>query len=298
MPSLFDRIRAGWSAGKACLEVLRNDKALLAFPLLSGLAGLVVLASFAVPLVIIKPAFLQADWNGGHIAAGEVPVWFWAMAFAFYFCNYFVIYFFNAALVHCALSHFRHRPVTAGEGLSAAMRRWPQLVAWAFVSATVGLILKLIENSHQKAGALISAIVGGAWTVVTYFVVPVLVVERVGPFQAIQRSWQILRKTWGEAIGGHLGVGWALLPFWLLGVLVVVLGGVIMFKIPVLGGVLLAFGLIYFFVLGLVDATLKGILLGALYLYSTKGEVPDEFDRDTLDESFARKSGGRWTRES
>jgi Family of unknown function (DUF6159) len=289
MLSFFDRLRAGWTAGKSCFEVLRNDKRLIVFPILSGLSALVVLLSFGIPLAIIKPAFLSAVMDERHVDLQHTPIWFWIVAFLFYFCNYFVIYFFNAALVHCAISHFRREPVPPSEGLRAAGRRFPELLAWAFVSATVGLILKLIENANEKIGSFVSAILGSAWTVVTYFVVPVLVVERVGPMQAIQRSWQILRKTWGESIGGHIGVGWALLPFWLLGVLVAVLGALAMMKSAVLGVALVAIAILYFLALGLVDATLKGILLGALYLYSTNGEVPEEFERGALDQSFTPK---------
>lgn len=287
--SFLDRLRAGWVAGKSCLEVLRNDKSLIVFPLLSGLAALIVLASFALPLAVIKPAFLSTILNQHHVNARETPPWFWVVAFAFYFCNYFVIYFFNAALVHCAIQHFRREPVTAGDGLRAAVRRLPELLAWSLVSATVGLVLRMIENANEKFGAFVSAILGSAWTVVTYFVVPVLVVERVGPLSAIQRSWQILRKTWGESIGGHAGVGWALLPFWLIGILVAVLGAMLLSKSAALGIAMIGVAVVYFLILGLVDATLKGILVGALYLYSTHGEVPAEFDRESLDQSFTPK---------
>src|SRR5262249_2561179 len=200
----------------------------------------------AVRVLFIRPAFLAAVMDDRHMDVEHTPTWFWIVAFFFYFCNYFVIYFFNAALVHCAISHFRREPVPPSEGLRAAGRRLPELLAWAFVSATVGLILRLIENANEKIGSFVSAILGSAWTVVTYFVVPVLVVEGVGPMQAIQRSWQILRKTWGESIGGHAGVGWALLPFWLIGILVAILGALAMVKSPILGFALVAIAILYF----------------------------------------------------
>jgi hypothetical protein len=280
---MFDRFRVGFTAAGACLEVLRRDKKLVVFPLLSGLSCLVVLASFAIPLVVWRPFSEGRD-------VGRAPPWFWAVAFAFYFCNYFVIYFFNAALVSCALCHFRGMPASAGDGLRAAARRLPELAAWSLVSATVGLVLKGIENTHEKAGVWFSAILGGVWSVVTYFVVPVLVVEQVGPLQAVKRSGQVLARTWGESIGGHVGVGWALLPFWLLGVLLAVLGFFALAQSPPLGAVVIAVAVVYMLVLGLVDATLKGILLSALYLYATQGEVPDEFDREAMAHSFAAKA--------
>jgi hypothetical protein len=98
-----------------------------------------------------------------------------------------------------------------------------------------------------------------------------------------------LGKTWGESIGAHAGVGWALLPFWLLGVLFAFVGVLAIAAVPLLGFTIVALVVVYFLILGLVDATLKGILLGALYLYSTHGDVPEEFERDALNQSFVPK---------
>jgi hypothetical protein len=288
MFSFFDRLSTGWTTAGACVDVLKRDKKLIVFPLLSGISCLIVLASFAIPLAVAKPKFLTAFMDEGA-DVHQTPIWFWAVLFLFYFVNYFVIYFFNSALVYCALSHFRGEPASADDGLRAAVRRLPDLLVWSLVSATVGLVLRLIENANEKVGEIVSALLGAAWSVSTYFVVPVLVVEGVGPMTAIKRSWKILTKTWGESIGAHAGVGWALLPFWLLVFVLVVLAVFAMSKSVALGVVLLAVAVIGMLLLGLVDATLKGILLGAMYLYATAGEVPEEFNQGMLRRSFATK---------
>jgi ABC-type multidrug transport system fused ATPase/permease subunit len=287
--NFFDRLSTGWTAGKACLEVLKANKKLVAFPLLSGICCLIVLASFAVPLAVIKPKFIQAAMDGNG-DVHQTPIWFWVGLFVFYFANYFVIYFFNSALVYCALAHFQGQPSSADDGLRAAAQRLPEILVWSLVSASVGLILRLIENANEKFGEIASAILGGAWSVATYFVVPVLVVEGVGPMKAIQRSWTVLTRTWGESIGGHAGIGWALLPFWLIGLVMIALGAFVATKSIALGVILLAVAVIYMFILGLVDATLKGILLGALYLYATAGEVPDEFGNGLMKRMFTTKN--------
>src|SRR4051812_14453449 len=289
MFSFFDRLSTGWTTAGACVDVLKRDKKLIVFPLLSGISCLIVLASFAIPLAVAKPKFIEAFMDEGA-DVHRTPVWFWAVLFAFYFVNYFVIYFFNSALVYCALSHFRGEPASADDGLRAAVRRLPELLVWSLVSATVGLVLRLIENANDKVGAIVSALLGAAWSVTTYFVVPVLVVEGVGPMTAIQRSWKVLSKTWGESIGGHAGVGWALLPFWLLVFVLALLGAFAMTKSVALGVVLLVTAVLGMLVIGLIDATLKGILLGALYLYATSGEVPDEFDKGLMRRSFTAKN--------
>src|SRR5438105_6611151 len=202
---MFDRISNSFALARSSWQVLRTDKQLIVFPIISGIACLLILLSFALPF-IVHPQWLDFMNHNNH-QGRQVPPWVYIVAFAYYFCNYFVIVFCNAALISCALVRFNGGTPTLADGFSAAMSRLPQIVAWALVSATVGLLLKMIENANEKAGQFISAIIGTAWTVLTYFVVPVLVVEKVGPIDAVKRSMAILRKTWGEALVGHFGIG-------------------------------------------------------------------------------------------
>ncbi|MCI0464887.1 MAG: DUF6159 family protein, partial [Gemmataceae bacterium] len=136
---------------------------------------------------------------------------------------------------------------------------------------------------------LISALLGSAWTVLTYFVVPVLVVEKVGPFQAVQRSLALLRKAWGEALVGHMGIGLFVFLFSLLGIGLFVVGGFLCLSVPVLGVAVLALAVGYCIALMAVSSALNGIFLGALYQYAAFGEVPGGFERGTLEGAFARK---------
>ena len=111
------------------------------------------------------------------------------VSFAFYFSTYFVIIFCNSALISCAMMRFNGQEPSVGDGFRMAMSRLPQIFAWALVSATVGMLLKVIENAHEKVGYYISMLLGAAWSIMTFFVVPVLVVEKTGPFEAVGRSY-------------------------------------------------------------------------------------------------------------
>src|SRR5207253_3467323 len=134
-----------------------------------------VVASFAVPMVALDV------WNKPNQGPrfNGIPVWTFAVAFLFYFCTYFVTVFCNAALVSCAFLRFNGESPTVGDGFRAAMARLPQIFAWALVSATVGVLLKVVENAHEKVGAIIADLLGLAWSIMTFFVVPILVVEKV-----------------------------------------------------------------------------------------------------------------------
>src|SRR5206468_674804 len=101
-----------------------------------------------------------------------------------------------------------------------------QILAWALVSATVGVLLRAIESNRQ-VGRFVSMILGTAWTIITYFVVPVLVVEKTGPFKAVGRSIELLKKTWGEALIGNFGLGFFEFLVVLPGILILIVGGVL-----------------------------------------------------------------------
>ncbi|HEV3115966.1 MAG TPA: DUF6159 family protein [Gemmataceae bacterium] len=284
---MFDRISNSFALARSSWQVLRTDKQLIVFPIISGIACLLILLSFALPFVV-HPQWLDF-MNHNNPQGRQVPPWVYIVAFAYYFCNYFVIVFCNAALISCALVRFNGGTPTLADGFSAAMNRLPQIVAWALVSATVGLLLKMIENANEKAGQFISAIIGTAWTVLTYFVVPVLVVERVGPIDAVKRSMSILRKTWGEALVGHFGIGFFVFLLALPGVLLLFVAVALGMVNPVAGVALGVLAVLYLALASAASSALHGIYLGALYQFAAYKQVPDGFDRDVMEGAFKRK---------
>lgn len=280
---MFERIANGWELAKESARVLRLDKELLVFPLLSGIACLIVLASFAVPL-----------WLGGYPEAlSEDPEPFreplnWLILFAFYFVNYFVIVCFNSALVACAVIRFRGGDPTLADGFRAAGNRLPQIAGWALVSATVGVILRAIESRSERAGRFVAGLLGTAWTIATYFVVPVLVVERLGPIEACKRSVAVLRRTWGEALSANFGIGVIVFLAMLPAIALLFGGGVLLAQEQfALGGALLGLGLVALLVVSLVSSALNAIVLAALYLYAADDAVPRGFDQRVLERAFA-----------
>src|SRR5262245_15559578 len=174
---MFDRISASFSLARSAWVMLLEEKKLIVFPLLSGASCILVLLTFLAPFVVsedLRNMFAHNNNNDG--GALRSPI-LWGLLFLFYFVNYFVVVFFNSALMACALKKFAGEEITLGDGLSAAVARLPQILAWAAVAATVGVLLKMLESAHERVGAIVAAVLGTAWSVVTFFVVPVLVVE-------------------------------------------------------------------------------------------------------------------------
>lgn len=280
---MFQRISNGWALAKQSWGVLMLDKELLLFPLISGIACLLVLASFAVPLY--NTDYFQTVMDeGGQV--GEDPL-AWVILFAFYFVNYFVIVFFNSALIACAIIRFRGGDPTVSDGLRASMNRLPQIAAWALVSATVGIILRAIESRSEKAGQFVAALLGGAWSIATYFVVPVLVVEKVDPVNAVKRSFGVLRKTWGESLSANFGIGIMTFLGILLAIVPIIMGAMALANgSTALGVAGILCGVLAIILVSLISSALNSIVLGALYLYAADGEVPQQFSSRVLSDAF------------
>ena len=277
------RFATGWMLATRSCRVLMLDKSLVVFPMLSGLASFFVLASYLGGL------FAFSHPGNKHVVNDSTA---WVLTFIYYFASYFVIVYFNSALVACAMVRFRGGTPTLAAGLRAAGERLGQIVAWAFFAATVGLILRMIEERVGFIGKIVVGLVGAAWTVATYFVVPVLVEEDVGPFDALKHSTEIIKETWGESLVSNVGIG---LVATLVTVLAVAPVGALTYLVAVKTGsvaVAIAGGLAVLLILvasALVSSALSSIVLSASYLYATAGKVPRVFADAGLQYAFAPK---------
>lgn len=282
---MFERISNGISLAKQSGRVLMLDKELLIFPVFSGIACMLVLASFAVPLwgsELLAPIF-----NDRQIP--EDPM-MWVVLGLFYFVNYFVIVFFNSALIACAIIRLKGGNPTIGDGLSASMARLPQICAWAAVSASVGLILRAIESRSERAGQFAAALLGAGWAIATYFVVPILVVEKVGPIDATKRSLSVVRKTWGEAITANFGIGLIVFLCWIPALAAIIFGAYLAASGSTTAGItLVVVGILLALLITLIASAIDSILLSALYLYAAEQTVPEGFDGGTFGHAFATR---------
>ncbi|MEI7036741.1 DUF6159 family protein [Fulvimonas yonginensis] len=281
------KLARSWDLMKASAAVLRSDKALLAFPLLSGVCSLVVAASFLVPVAL---AVIAGGYLGGERTRhGSALVYL--VGFGFYLVQYFVIVFFNTALAGCALRHLRGEPTRLSDGLALARSRWASLLGYALIAATVGLFLRALQERLGLIGRLVAGFLGLAWTVATFLVVPVLASQDVGPFDAVRRSVELLKRTWGENLVGNVGLGTAFGLATLLAVLLGALligGAVALHSLPavVVAVAVVAVGLV---LLGLVQASLQGIYAAALYHYAEDGVVGAGFEAALLESAFRPK---------
>jgi hypothetical protein len=278
-------MRASW-------DVLKQDKELLLFPLLSGICCMLVLASFAGPMLAMTD--WQAASEGVTASTAEAltasdgkismeEVMHILGLFLFYWCNYFVIIFFNAGLIACAQIRMEGGDPTVGDGLRAAWSRLPAIAGWAVLAATVGMVLRMIEERSNLVGQIVVGLVGMAWSLTSFLVVPILVIENEGPVSALQRSAGMLKKTWGEQVIGNFSFGFIFLLLAVPGVLFLVLG------IAAHSTTVIIVSVAYFIAISLAQSALQGIFQAALYLYMRDGEAPEGFEAGALQASIGRR---------
>jgi len=264
-----------WQLYKQSFAVLSADVEVLLFPVMSAAAALAVGASFFVPLYKLG--------TFAAISAGTARWDDYAVLFAWYCFNYFVVIFFNSALVGCANIRLSGGDPTVGDGLRIAAARLHRILAWALVAATVGVLLQSLRNRRNIFGGLLGSALGLGWTLITYLIVPVIIFENRGIFDSIYRSAELFRKHWGEQVAGSFGFGLLNLLLFLPGLL---LGALIW---PWDRPFALIAVLVYLLILSAVSSAVKGIFTVALYRYTTTGTTPTGYSTRLIDDAL----GGR-----
>ena len=275
---MFEKFSRSWELVKASAGVLRSDKELMLFPLISGAATLVVMATFLIPVFALR-IFENGIGIGGAV-----------LGFLFYFCQYSVIIFFNCALVGAAMIRLDGGDPSLRDGFDAARSRLPSILGYAAIAATVGVFLQALKNKDNNfIVRLVGSGLGAAWTLATFLVVPVLVSRDIGPIDALKESVTLLRRTWGENAIGNVGIGAA---FGLITFLFLLVGAGLTFAayqvalpLAIAVGAIFLLGVL---LLGIYQAALSGVYSAALYRYAVSHEAPAAFRGAMLEDAFRR----------
>jgi hypothetical protein len=265
------RIARGFRLARVALEVLASDRRLLLLPMVSAfcaLGALVVTATLARRLHV-----------GSDAVQVIAPVWIAAYAVSF------ITIFFNVALVHVVAQRWRGEPARLRDGVRAARGRAGAIAGWAVLTTTVGIALQLVERLTLGIGRIVFGLVADvAWSVASFFVVPVLVVERRGPVRALRRSGQIVRERWAEGIGGATPIALAtfmvVLPLFgliFIGFVLYVTG------LPAPGLLAMTGGAIAILAVCIVSGAVTQVFTLAVFQHATGGAYYDGFMAADLD---------------
>jgi hypothetical protein len=266
---------------KQSYAILKKDREMLLFPIISMTAIVLLFISYIIPFKAITGVDLPAPVDLTFLVA-------------FYLISYFIIVFFNVGLISCARIRLNGGDPTFKDGITNASKHLHSILLWSMISATVGLILTMLTTPSKKRSLIQDSVVGFfrsilgmAWTLLTFFVIPVMIFENKGVFQSIKSSGQLFKKTWGETAVGSASInlifGALALPgiFGFIGML-----WCQSCSVTTRMGMLAA-AILYWVILGISSSTLSGIFRTVLYEYATNGKVHEGFDTDRVQNAFA-----------
>ena len=265
---------------KLGIAVVRADPELMVYTLLSGILsllaiGVAISGSIGLDVLVTDPECVGEDC-GSELVFGHLAIWF-----VFYMIVSIITVFWNAAIIASA-----YERLTAGTnpsfsyGIGQAMKCLPQIFIWGLIAGTVGLFIQILEglaNSEDSppplrlVAGMASFFIGVAWWVLTFFVVPIIVLERASVLDSMGRSPELFRGTWGEDVTSHIGTGLLMtLCIFILAAIsvpVMMLGDVGL----VLGLVILAVGVLFAV---LFFSTVEAVNRASLFYYAKTGQAP------------------------
>lgn len=265
---------------KLGIAVVRADPELMVYTLLSGILSLLAIGvgisgSIGLDVLATDPECVGEEC-GSELIFGHMAIWF-----VFYLIVSIITVFWNAAIIASA-----YERLTAGTnpsfsyGIGQAMKCLPQIFIWGLIAGTVGLFIQILEGLANNddsppplrlVAGIASFIIGVAWWILTFFVVPLIVLERASVFDSMGRSPELFRGTWGEDVASHIGTGllMTLCIFILtaISVPIMMIGDVGL----VLGLVILAVGVLFAV---LFFSTVEAVNRASLFYYAKTGQAP------------------------
>lgn len=281
----MSRIATGWSLTKASWAVLKADRSLVIFPLLSFICAAVACELVAGVGVVISQA-VGVPW--------VVVPFLVAALYAAIFC----IVYFNVALAGAARLSIEGRDTKLRDGLAVARQRRGVIAEWALLQLGLGLLISVLggllgggeDGGHSPATSLVTSIAGAAWSVVSFFVIPVLALEGLNPRAALKRSLSLVREHWGEGLAGSVGIGGIVFLVAVLPLMAMSVGA------DALASSSLSAAAYAVVVVAVVATLALGSALGVifrveLYRYATEGKLTGRFTQPDIDAAFRRKRG-------
>jgi hypothetical protein len=276
----MQRIRNSWELGKISWSVLRSDHTLAWFPVLSGLASLLVLSAFAG--LVATTGVTTVDGQESLEAIG------WVFIVVGYIVLAFVATYFLAALVHGANERLEGRDASVARSLGAANAKLHRILPWAIVQGTVSVVIAAIEERAGFVGQIIVRLIGAAWAIVTFLTIPIIMMEDLGPWNALKRSGTLLKQTWGENLIAQAGFGLFAMAASIPGIALIALGVATNDTIGMVGLGLI--GIIWILIVSVVISAMSGIYRIALYRFAVDGKAPGAFASADLGGAFGPRS--------
>ncbi len=290
-----NRIQNGVELTRQSWVALRANPQLLIFPVISLIGMIIVTILFFIPVSATGIFAALSEQNSR--SSGDInQALFTIIIFLYYFVTYTVIIFSNTALVGAALKLARGETATVQDGINIALSRMSKIFVYALISATVGMLARAVRdsgnNSRNLVGMIIAnvvaAIIQGAWNLVVFFAIPVLIVEDLGVIDSLKRSVGLFKQTWGEQFTGSVAISAVscLATLALMVVAGVLITLAVASQSAILIVVTIAVVVLGFVLLSLISGAVNGIFQASLYQYATTGDAGKLIDTQLAHDAF------------
>lgn len=277
--SKFDR---GMDMARSSWAVLRQDKELMALPVVGGIVTLIAMFGLLAPFALISDtATTTSERAGSDPSGGAVLLMFIGVIVAF-FGIVLVTQIFAGAVVHGAYTRMTGGDPSFSSSLKGALSATRQLIPWAIATGTVGVIVDQLRDAGM-IGRIIAGFINFAWKTATFIVLPILVIEKLGARAAYNRSRDLMGGLYGDSAVANFGLGLAGLIGGLIGIGLLFAGSAMG---PGVGSVFVLLGLIWLIGLTVVLQTLTGVMRAAFYLYAVDQQVPAHFNEAQFRTAF------------
>ncbi len=272
------RLARSWDLFKTSFSVIKQDKELLWMPVLSFVASILAIGG------VIGIGFTAGLFAFATQSEAAIEGSFYVVSFILYILLAFVQVYFHAATVAGANERLAGGDPTVGSCLAAANKHIGRLFLWSIVVATVNIVLQIIRERSPAIGRIIAGILGTAWNLATYFVVPILIFEHHGIGASLKGSGGYFKKTWGESIAGEVGIGFIGGVVSFLIIIVTLLLAFAGFSMAgVIGGLIaIGVGVLALIVSSIIFTVAAAVYKTALYRYASQGEAGGPFEANTL----------------
>jgi len=279
------KLEASRAIAKESLAILKQDKEIIWFPILSGFFNLAVFAVMAlVYYYYVLGGSLEGLRSENLEQVGDVAVY--GTALLYYVATFFIVNFFQAGLMIIVQARFTGQNLDLWDGLRGARKNFFKIFIWSLISATVGVILRIISDKSKLLGKIVAALFGAAWNILTYFSLPALVIGNLRITDSFRESAAIIRSKWGETIIVNLGAGLYFFAYILVGLFIF---GFLAAVFPVTLTIMAALFLLWVMAISTIYSAISSIFKLAIYNYGKSGVIPQGFSAPLIQEALLPK---------
>ncbi len=270
---------SGWRQSRELTRqswaILKQNRGLTAYPLVGTVFGI-------IPFIILVPGVYFLADNQNWIG--------WALVVIGIYAATLVTSLFQAGLVVSAAAVLDGKETSFGQGMGAAFGRLGVLSRWAFVSTLVSLLISALRGNNN-AGLVevifrnvLAAAAGIMWQLITFFVMPAMMLDGLGMIDAIKKSASTFKQRWGTQLSGGVRIGGMIGLLVILPAMLALVLGIILTVMGAwpLGIPLAVIGFIALIIGSLVLGTMRGIFSVVLDRFATTGAVAPGFTEDQL----------------